>query len=86
MLLDLFYNVTLKTGWVIVPLFLTGCVGWYILIHMFLFLRNQKVTESTIKKKKFLKAIDKFDTAYILEHSSEIKSSVVSGFFLFSMF
>ena len=79
-MLELLINISIKTGWVIVPLFLCGLVGWIILIQLYFFLRDQKIDKNVIKKKKFLQAIEADDVKYIEEHLANEESSVLSGY------
>ncbi len=41
-MIEAIYDATLKTGWIFLPMFLTGLLGWYMLLQVFVVTRQNK--------------------------------------------
>jgi len=79
---DYLVNITLRTGIVIIPLFFAGLFGWYIIIKLYIFLKNQEKPSNIIKWEKLVNALETNNIAPIKKRLEKFKNNEYSEFVL----
>ena len=79
-MLDFLIDISLKTGFILIPLVLSGIFGWYFLLELYFFLLGQRRPSKILKQETFIKALetDKFNP--VLKRLGKSQTTIYAAF------
>lgn len=79
-MLDFFIDISLKTGFILIPLFFCGIFGWYFILEVSFFLLGQQRSNKMLKPEKFVKALTANNFKPIFEKLGKSQKTVYDAF------
>ena len=79
-MLDFFIDISLKTGFILIPMLAAGVFGWYFLLQLYFFLRKERLPNKILKQKKLLKALEEDSFVSTLKKLGKSKDTIYGAF------
>ena len=79
-MLDFFIDISLKTGFILIPMLISGIFGWYFLLQLYFFLRKQRRPNKILKQKRFIKALEKNNFKPVFKKLGKSKNTIYGAF------
>lgn len=77
---DFIISISMKTGIIVVPLFLSGLLGWFLLMKLYFFIKKQEKPSKVVKWEKIVISLDTGDFDKINKTLEEHPDSIYAQF------